>query len=112
MLSKRSAVGPAEGTDGVLVLGQTAVNPTSAEVVHGAKPGGEIAPIPRPAEFDPLPETTDRRIPSFRRLVRDFQRSVAEGKSLSPNFDDGVAVQAILDAVRESSKTGHAVKIG
>ena len=100
-----------EGTDGVLVLPQAGVNPTSAEVVHGAKAGGEIAPIPRPAEFDPLPESTDRRIPAFRRLVRDFQRGVREGRSLTPHFDDGVAVQAVLDAVRESSRTGRSVKV-
>ena len=100
-----------EGTEGVLVLPQAGVNPTSAEVVHGAKTGQEVAPIPRPSEFDPLPDDSDRRIPAFRRLVRDFKTSVAEGTSLTPNFDDGVAVQAILDAVRESSATGRAVKL-
>jgi len=100
-----------EGSDGVLVLPQAGVNPTSAEVVHGAKIGAEVQPLPRPAEFDPLPDATDRRIPAFRRLVRDFQASVDQGISLTPNFDDGVQVQAVLDAVRESSATGKTVAI-
>lgn len=100
-----------EGTEGVLVLPQSGVNPTSAEVVHGAKVGAEVEPLPRPAEFDPFPDDSDRRIPAFRRLVRDFKTGVSQGTSLTPNFDDGVHVQAILDAVRESSATGKAVSV-
>ena len=101
-----------EGTEGVLVLPQTGVNPTSAEVVHGAKVGETVEPLPRPAEFEPFPDDTDRRIPAFRRLVRDFQTSVSQGMSLTPNFDDGVNTQAVLDAIRESSATGKAIAIG
>jgi predicted dehydrogenase len=108
MLGARTII---EGTDGVLVLPQAGVNPTSAEVVHGAKLGEEVAPIARPSEFDPLPDDTDRRIPAFRRLVRDFDRGLREGTSLTPNFADGLAVQQLLDAVRESSATGKAITI-
>jgi predicted dehydrogenase len=100
-----------EGSEGVLVLPQTGVNPTSAEVVHGAKIGEEVAPLPRPAEFDPFPDDSDRRVPAFRRLVRDFQTSVSQGTSLTPNFEDGVRTQAVLDAIRESSATGKAISI-
>ncbi len=108
MLGARTII---EGSDGVLVLPQAGVNPTSAEVVHGAKAGEEVAPLPRPAAFDPLPDDSDRRIPAFRRLVRDFDRGLKEGTSFTPNFADGFAVQAILDAVRESSATGKAVAV-
>ena len=114
MLGARTVI---EGSDGVLVLPQVGVNPTSGEVVHGAQigPDGkseEVAPIARPAEFDPLSDETDRRIPAFRRLVRDFDRGLREGTSFTPNFADGLAVQRLLDAVRESSATGRAVAIG
>ena len=98
-----------EGSEGVLVLPQAGVNPSSAEVVHGAKVDEEVQPLPRPVEFEPFPDATDRRIPAFRRLVRDFQTSVAQGISLTPNFDDGVHTQAVLDAIRESSATGKAI---
>jgi predicted dehydrogenase len=108
MLGARTII---EGTEGVLVLPQAGVNPTSAEVVHGAKVGEEVAPLPRPAEFDPFPDDTDRRIPAFRRLVRDFDRGLKEGTSFTPNFADGFAVQAMLHAVRESSATGKAVQV-
>jgi predicted dehydrogenase len=108
MLGARTVI---EGTEGVLILPQAGVNPTSAEVVYGAKVGQEVAPLPRPSEFDPFPDDRDRRIPAFRRLVRDFDRGIQEGSSLTPNFADGFAVQAMLDAVRESSATGKAVKV-
>ena len=101
-----------DGSDGLLMLPQPGVNPTSDDVVHGAKAGEELAPLPRPEAFEPLPDDSDRRIPSFRLLLRDFDRSIREGKSYGPSFDDGVKVQAILDAVRESSATGKAVKLG
>ena len=100
-----------EGTEGVLVLPQAGVNPTSTELVYGAKIGQEVTPLPRPSKFDPFPDDRDRRIPAFRRLVRDFERGLHEGTSFTPNFADGFAVQAMLDAVRESSATGKAVQV-
>jgi predicted dehydrogenase len=39
-------------------------------------------------------------------MVRQFERGVREGYSPSPNFTDGVHVQAVLDAARESSEQG------
>ena len=100
------------GTEGVLSLPQSGVNPTTTEVVWAGKAGDtQVEQIPMPEQFQALPDDRDRRIPAFRRLVRDFTQGIREGNSPSPNFDDGVAVQAILDAVRESSATGKEVVV-
>ncbi len=100
------------GTDGVLSLPQSSVNPTSQDIVWAGKVGDpQVEQVPTPEQFQALPDDRDRRIPAFRRLVRDFTQGIGDGNSPSPNFDDGVAVQAILDAVRESSVTRKEVTI-
>jgi len=100
------------GTEGVLSLPQAGVNPTTREVVWAGRGGdAQVEQLPMPEQFQALPDDRDRRIPAFRRLVRDFTQGIRDGNSPSPNFDDGVAVQAILDAARESSATGREVEI-
>ena len=41
--------------------------------------------------------------------LRDLERGIAEGVSPSPNFEDGLRTQAMLDAARESSANGRVV---
>ena len=78
------------GMEGVLSLPQSGVNPTTQEVVLAGKVGDA--------------ECVSSARPRFTQGIRD-------GNSPSPNFEDGVAVQAILDAVRESAATRKGVEV-
>lgn len=82
------------------------------EEADAARPLGhaeEGPPLPRPADIEPLPE--EPIIASSRRLLREFERGIAEGTSPSPNFEDGLRAQLILDAARESARTGRVVEV-
>ena len=46
-----------------------------------------------------------------RRLLRDFERGIERGGAPSPNFEDGLRTQAMLDAARESSASGRRVEV-
>ncbi|MBI2912136.1 MAG: hypothetical protein HYY05_08325, partial [Chloroflexi bacterium] len=100
------------GRDGTLVTPQTGVNPPAHGTLLGARLGdGALAELPIPARLQPFADGRDDRLMPFRLLVREFQRGVEEGISPSPNFYDGYRCQQILDAVRESSRTGCTVAI-
>ena len=100
------------GRDGTLVTPQSGVNPPSHGTLLGAKLGEEaLAELPIPARLESFADPRDDRLMPFRLLVREFLRGVDEGTSPSPNFYDGFRCQQILDAVRESSRTGCSVTI-
>lgn len=48
---------------------------------------------------------------TFVHHVADFVRALHDGSAFAPNFDDGVAVQAVLDAALQSAKDGGWVKV-
>jgi predicted dehydrogenase len=43
--------------------------------------------------------------------VREFNQGIDKGTAPSPNFEDGWRCQQVMDAVRESSRTGKTVSI-
>jgi predicted dehydrogenase len=95
------------GTDGILMALQPATNPLPEGVVLGAKRGGKaLAELPMPAHYRPFDDERDHRLMAFRLLVRELERGIREGCSPAPNFSDGVRVQEVLDAVRESDAQG------
>jgi predicted dehydrogenase len=101
------------GDDGTLSLSQPGVNPTSDDVVYGGQTGAtQLAELPLPERFVPFEDDRDRRLVAFRLLVREFERGIREGGSPSPSFTDGLRVQQVLDAVRESSARGMTVAVG
>ena len=69
----------------------------------------EGVPLPLPTTIESLPGP--EIIAASRRLLRDFERGIADGVSPSPNFHDGLRSQAIPDAARESARTGRVVPI-
>lgn len=69
----------------------------------------EGPPLPLPADIERLPDLDI--VAGSRRLLRDFERGIVEGRSPSPNFDVGLRVQAVLDAARESSRSGRVVQL-
>ena len=48
---------------------------------------------------------------TFVHHVADFVDAIANGAPFAPDFADGAAVQAVLDASLESAKTGRWVKV-
>jgi len=48
---------------------------------------------------------------TFVHHVADFVAALAGKKPFAPNFDDGVAVQAVLEAAVDSAKQGRWVKV-
>ena len=76
------------------------------------RPSSEIdagSDLPTPAEIEHLdpPEI----IAASRRLLREFERGIREGTSPAPNFVDARRSQVLLDACRESSRTGRVVEL-
>lgn len=43
-------------------------------------------------------------VPPFMRLLDEFYKGIQTGRSPHPNFNDGVKIQQIIDAIRESEK--------
>jgi len=48
---------------------------------------------------------------SFTHTICDFIRAVAEGKSPSPDFEDGLTNQRVLDAIERSANAGQWMKV-
>jgi predicted dehydrogenase len=100
------------GTKGTLVATQPGPNPEEGGVVLGGQTGdGSLRALPTPAEYMPFSDDRDPRLMAFRLLLREFNRGIDEGTSPAPNFTDGLRCQEVLDAVRESSRTGRTVTL-
>lgn len=76
-------------------------------------PGGELEEVALPGDL-----ALDRRegepplVAPFRQMVARLHRALAEGAPLEPSFAaDAVPVQAVLDAARESARTGATVAV-
>jgi predicted dehydrogenase len=91
------------GDDGVLVLDET-------ERLWGAKRGKPLEDLTEAETLAPPPgmEYVALWGLSFVRLVDHLAGAILDGKPLAPaaTFRDGAAVQQIIDAVRQASRSG------
>ena len=99
------------GERGTLIAEQPGPNPMENGVVIASRDGAPLQALPTPARYTPFTDDRDHRLMAFRLLVRDFANGIERGTSPSPNFTDGLRCQEVLDAVRESSKSGVTVKL-
>ena len=99
------------GERGTLIAEQPGPNPMENGVVVASRDGAPLQPLPTPAQYTPFTDDRDHRLMAFRLLARDFTKAIEQRTSSSPNFTDGLRCQEVLDAVRESSKTGRTVKL-
>jgi predicted dehydrogenase len=99
------------GTRGTLIAEQPGPNPLENGIVVASRDGAPPQPLPTPPHYTPFSDSRDPRLMAFRLLVRDFARGIDQQMSPSPSFTDGLRCQEVLDAVRESSRTGRAVKL-
>jgi predicted dehydrogenase len=80
-------------------------------IVIASRNGSTLQPLATPARYTPFTDPRDHRLMAFRLLVRDFTRGIEKGTSPSPNFEDGLRCQQVLDAVRESASSGRRIPI-
>jgi predicted dehydrogenase len=99
------------GERGTLIAEQPGPNPEEDGVVVASRDGSPLAPLETPAHYMPFSDKRDHRLMAFRLLVRSFANGIGQGQSPAPNFTDGLRCQEVLDAVRESSKSGRRVAL-
>ena len=98
------------GSDGMLVTACRETMMFDGEVC-GAPAGSEdLQALPLPPDIAPFDEP-DWRVGSSRRLLREFLRGIREGCSPAPNFADGLRCQRVIDAIRESARSGRTVRL-
>jgi predicted dehydrogenase len=90
------------GDDGGIVLeNRTADYATGFTLTLGLR--GKPA---TPLELEPPAPGVDGRIAATASVVRRFLDGVDAGSPVLPNFDDGLAVQKLMDAIRGSERSG------
>ena len=100
------------GSEGVLVATQRGPNPDPDGVVLAGRAGDrELTELPVDPRYVPIEDDRDQRLAAFRLLVREFERGIREGTSPAPNFEDAVACQEVLDAVRAASDSGQTIRL-
>ncbi|HSN91472.1 MAG TPA: Gfo/Idh/MocA family oxidoreductase [Anaeromyxobacteraceae bacterium] len=104
---------------------------TAASLVYEADPGNDpgwlgrvlagrpgqagLVPLPPPADLAAGlegPDEPSARAAAYRRLTDPFFAAVARGGRAAPDFADGAAVQAVLDAVALSAEAGRWIEVG
>ena len=98
------------GSGGMLVTACRETMMFDGEVCGAPAGSDDLQPLQRPADIAPFDEP-DWRIGSSRRLLREFQRGIREGCSATPNFADGLRCQRVIDAIRESARSGRTVTL-
>ena len=96
------------GSDGMLVTTCRETMMFDGEVCGAPAGSDNLQPLPLPADIAPFDES-DWRVGSSRRLLREFLRGIRAGCSPAPNFADGLRCQRVLDAIRESARSGRTV---
>jgi predicted dehydrogenase len=99
------------GDRGTLIAGQPGPNPLENGIVVASRDGAALQELKTPAQYTPFTDARDHRLMAFRLLVRDFTKGIEQATSPPPNFTDGLRCQQVLDAVRESSASGHTVNL-
>lgn len=90
------------GDDGALVLDNRGGDYAAGFTLSLGRRGAPWQPI----ELPPVEPGTDGRIIAVGSLVRRVLDAVVARAPVRPSFDDGVAVQRAIDAIREAHRTG------
>lgn len=90
------------GDDGSLVLENRTADYAAGFVLTFGRRGEPATAL----ELELLPAGVDGRIAATASVVRRFLDAVERGLPVEPDFDDGLAVQRLMDAIREADKSG------
>ena len=104
------------GTEGALIY---EAEPGYDETWEGRLYAGRtgtygLRPVRLPKELSTdlkTPDETANRNEAYRRLTDPFFEAIRSGGRVSPDFHDGAAVQAVVDAVAQSIETGKWVNV-
>jgi predicted dehydrogenase len=104
------------GSDATLVYeADPGFDPTwEGRVLAGRPAARGLAELPLPRDLSAGLDAADpqaNRNEAYRRLTDPFFAAIREGGPVSPDFHDGAAVQAVLDAVAESAQRGEWVSV-
>ncbi len=107
------------GNDGTLTVSGEDSPQLSEVVLHGAKSGNTLAPIPVPERFTfAAPATPPGEVANvgqmytlFARAIRDAARDAAirGGESRQPGFATALDLHRLVDAIKEASDNGREV---
>jgi predicted dehydrogenase len=100
------------GRDGTLVA-SGADSPQLGEVLlHGAKGGNRLEPLPVPQQHSIAAAGTPTGEPfNVGQIYALFARAIRDGRSAQPTFATAVELHRLVDAVKDASDSGHEVQI-
>lgn len=98
------------GREGTLVA-SSAESPQMADIVlHGARHGNALAPMPVPDRLTAgIRDTWSLEAVNVGRMYTLFAEAIRGGESRQPTFATAVGLHRLLDAVRQASDTGREV---
>lgn len=101
------------GEEGCLVLENTTRDVTGFRLHHGTRATNALGLVhPSSASLEsPQSKAGDGRIISTGRLIKGFLDWIEKGIVQTPNFKDGLRIQALLDAAWTSDLKGHWVNV-
>jgi len=101
------------GRDGTLVASGEDSPQLSVVVLHGAKAGNTLSPLPVPERFTiAAPGTPADEAFNVGQMYTVFSRAINGGATGQPTFETAVELHRLIDAIKRASDTGREVKIG
>jgi predicted dehydrogenase len=96
------------GRDGTLVASGRDSPQLSEVVLHGAKGGNALAPLPMPERFIfTAPGTPPGEPINVGQMYVEFARAIREGDGRQPDFETAVDLHRLVDAIKQASDSGR-----
>jgi predicted dehydrogenase len=98
------------GREGTLVAAGEDSPQLSAVLLHGAKGGNTLAPVPVPQRFTfAAPGTPSGEPLNVGQMYTLFARAIRTGKGDQPNFATAVELHRLVDTIKQASDSGREV---
>src|SRR5215472_10507188 len=95
------------GRDGTLVATGEDSPQLGTVLLHGAKRGDTLEPIPIPERFTfAAPDTPQGEAANVGQMYALFAQAIRDGNSRQPTFETAVELHRLIDAIRQASDTG------
>jgi predicted dehydrogenase len=101
------------GRDGTLVVSGEDSPQLGRVVLHGARRGNEVAPMPIPERFTlAAAGTPSGEAVNVGQMYTLFARAIRGGESRQPTFDTALDLHRLIDAIRQASDSGREATLG
>lgn len=101
------------GTEGRLLVETPNMVQYSPARVHGARRNEEFRELPVPERLHEVSAlASDSQALQVAQLLRHFIRSIDEGKTFHPNFDDALSLHRTIEAIKRSGASGTWERVG